>query len=72
MQGFTGITGINPPYSAANVTCAGFTGPGTCIASETFSPTASGTFTGVVDADECPLTSGPCIPIAVSLTGNGV
>lgn len=42
------------------------------VATEAFSPTSLGTFTGVLNIDECPLASGQCLPIPVSLTGGGV
>ena len=64
--------GISPPFSFSFGTCSGFSGPGTCIVQETFTPSAVGPASGSLNVFECPVAGGSCIPIPVLLTGSGV
>ena len=68
-------TGINPPFAFGFDTCGaggGFTGPGKCNVSESFTPTATGLASGITDVYECPIVSGSCIEIPFSVQGTGV
>ena len=68
-------TGINVPFSFAFGTCGaggGFTGPGTCSVTESYTPTTVGPSTGTTSVFECPVTSGACLPINFTEQGSGI
>jgi len=59
-------------YAGSLDSCAGFIGPGACMASATFTPSSPANATGEVDIEECPVAGGTCSSIPVTLDGNGV
>ncbi len=68
-------SGISAPFSFSFNTCGaggGFTGPGTCIVTESFNPTSFTASSGVTNVFECPVGGGSCIPIPFSVSGTGV
>jgi hypothetical protein len=68
-------SGLNTPFSFNGGTCfggGGATGPGTCTAFESFTPTSPGSFTGDIFLDQCPLGGGTCLADDVGLTGTGI
>ena len=68
-------SGLNSPFGFDFSTCGtggGFTGPGTCTISESFTPTAATSSSGTLNVFECPVAGGTCIGIPVSLQGTGV
>ncbi len=68
-------TGINVPFSFAFGTCGsggGFTGPGTCTVTESYTPTAITSSSGTTNVFECPIVGGSCIPINFTVQGAGV
>ena len=68
-------SGLNAPFSFDFGACGaggGFTGPGTCTISETFTPTSATSSSGTLTVFECPVAGGSCIGIPISLSGTGV
>ncbi len=68
-------SGLNAPFSFDFGACGaggGFTGPGTCTISETFTPTSVASFSGTTNVFECPVAGGTCIGIPFSVQGQGV
>lgn len=67
-------SGVNIPFSFSFGTCDGSPGPGSCVVDSFFMPNSLGPVSGTLNVLECPL-SGPasfCIPVAITLAGNGV
>ena len=74
IQSATG-SGIDVPFAFTFDTCGaggGFTGPGTCNVSESFTPTAIGPASGISNVFECPTVGGICLAIPFSVQGTGV
>jgi hypothetical protein len=68
-------SGINVPFAFAFGTCnagGGFTGPGTCAVTESFSPKSTGAATGTTNVFECPVAGGSCIAIPFNVQGSGI
>jgi len=65
-------SGVSAPFSFELKSCLAFAGPGQCTVRETFAPTSAGGASGTLFVNECPIAGGPCVPIPVSLSGNGV
>lgn len=72
--GASGISALNPPFSFAFGDCGGLlTGPFSCTAEQSFTPTAPGVFTAELLIGACPdVLNGVCINAAYPITGTGV
>ena len=71
----TGIasgSGTDAPFSLDFGACGGFTGPGTCIVQQRFTPTTSGPASGTTTVFECAPVGGSCLPILYAVSGAGV
>jgi hypothetical protein len=72
--------GLSPPFGfnfdsdpdGCSPGGTGFTGPGTCLVNETFTPTAAGTSHATTYVDECPTGGGQCIQAPFTDTGTGI
>ena len=68
-------SGLNAPFAFDFGSCGtggGFTGPGTCTVSESYTPTAVGPNSGTTNVFECPVVGGTCIGIPFNESGTGV
>jgi hypothetical protein len=68
-------SGTVAPFAATLGTCDvanGFTGPGTCAISVSFTPSAVGTVFGVVHLDVCGVEMSACETLAVNVAGTGM
>ena len=68
-------SGINVPFGFSFNTCGGaggFTGPGTCTVTESYTPTSLASSSATTTVFECPVVGGTCLPIPFSVQGTGV
>src|SRR5262249_32781616 len=67
-------TAVDAPFGFNLGTCGaggGFTGRGTCTITATFTPATFDMASGAIAVSECPLSSGSCVNIPISLFGRG-